>query len=208
MIKAIFFDYDGVLTIDKTGSLTTTRYLSKCTGLDDTFIRKAFSRYNDDLNTGKITHRDIWRDVCNTLNCEMSLDWLRLAFESTPMNDAMFSLARRLRANYRLGIITDNKKDRIAHLRTYQGLDLLFDPILVSAEFGSGKDSAAIFTHALDRLEIRAEESVFIDNSRQNLAAPLALGMKTIFHDDEQNDVEALTRRLTGELGLVLSGTA
>jgi len=31
MIKAVLFDYDGVLTTDKTGSVTTHRYLSEKT---------------------------------------------------------------------------------------------------------------------------------------------------------------------------------
>jgi len=33
MSKAVFFDHDGVLTIDKTGSLTTNRFLSEQTGI-------------------------------------------------------------------------------------------------------------------------------------------------------------------------------
>jgi phosphoglycolate phosphatase-like HAD superfamily hydrolase len=33
-IKAVLFDFDGVLTTDKTGSLTTARFLSQRTGID------------------------------------------------------------------------------------------------------------------------------------------------------------------------------
>jgi putative hydrolase of the HAD superfamily len=31
--KAVFFDFDGVLTLDRTGSLTTNRYLNQTTGI-------------------------------------------------------------------------------------------------------------------------------------------------------------------------------
>ena len=46
LIKAVFFDYDGVLTTDKTGSLTTNRYLSQAAGIDFSKIRAAFSQYS------------------------------------------------------------------------------------------------------------------------------------------------------------------
>lgn len=197
MIKAIFFDYDGVLTTDKTGSLTTNRYLSKATGIEYEVIRKAFSKYNHDLLVGKITHREIWGAVCEASHCTIDFSLLEQAFLSTPANDAMFALARGLKRKYALGIITDNKKDRIDCVRASQGLDAIFNPIVVSAEFGSGKDSPAVFEYALRCLDIRPEESLFIDNNPENLIAPKALGMGVVFHDDEENDMSKLITLLT-----------
>ena len=206
MIKAIFFDYDGVLTTDKTGSLTTSRYLSQATGIPFSAVKAAFSRYNKDLTLGKRTHSQIWHEVCSALGQELGIGLLNEAFESTPMNAAMFSLARRLRENYFVGIITDNKKDRIDYLKQHQDLESLFSPIVVSAEVGATKENAKIFLHALHCAGVSAEESVFIDNSKDNLVAPSALGFKTIFHDDEKNDIEALLRNFK-TLG-VLAGNA
>jgi putative hydrolase of the HAD superfamily len=197
VIKAIFFDYDGVLTTDKTGSLTTNRYLSKMTTIEYETVRRAFAQYNQDLLVGKTTHGAIWEAVCEATRCKIDFALLEQAFLSTPINDAMFALARRLRRQYKLGIVTDNKKDRIACLRKSQDFDALFNPIVVSAEFGSGKDSSAIFEYALRCLEIRPEEGVFIDNNSHNLIAPGALGMGVIFHDDEKNDVDKLAATLT-----------
>ena len=199
MIKAIFFDYDGVLTTDKTGSLTTNRYLSKMAAVEYEAVRKAFSKYNQELLVGKVTHRDIWDAVCEAMHCEVDFSLLEQAFLSTPANDAMLALARKLKPKYALGIITDNKKDRIDCLRKSQGLDALFNPIVVSAEFGSGKDSAAVFEYALRCLDMRPEESIFIDNNPENLIAPKALGMGVIFHDDEKNDVGKLVTVLAEE---------
>jgi putative hydrolase of the HAD superfamily len=111
----------------------------------------------------------------------------------------MFALARRLKPKYALGIITDNKKDRIDCLRKSQKLDALFNPIIVSAEFGSGKDGAAVFEYALRCIDKKPEECLFIDNNPDNLIAPKALGMGVIFHDDEKNDMGKLALSLTNE---------
>lgn len=196
LIKAVFFDFDGVLTTDKTGSLTTARYLSQATGLALHGVKAVFARYNNDLTMGRTTHAKIWESVCHDLGRELPINLLHEAFESTPMNAGMFSLARQLGANYAVGIITDNKKDRIDHLKATHKLAALFDPIVVSSEIGANKKGKEIFVYALSSASVRPEESVFIDNNRENLVAPDALGIKTVFHDDETNDIAALVEKL------------
>lgn len=196
MIKAVFFDYDGVLTTDKTGSLTTCRYLSGATGIELSAVRAAFRRHNADLTLGRTTHRRVWGEICRSLGHDLDMDLLRKAFESTPMNAGMLSLARELKRKCVVGIITDNKKDRLEHLRRYQGLDTVFNPIVVSAEVGADKKGEDIFLHALRLAGVSPREAVFIDNSKDNLVAPGALGIHTVFHDDARNDLGALSEAL------------
>ncbi|MFP3822323.1 HAD-IA family hydrolase, partial [Bacillus sp. SIMBA_008] len=78
-----------------------------------------------------------------------------------------------------VGLITDNKADRMATLSALHDLPATFDPIVVSAEVGSGKDGPAIFQHALARLGVAPVECLFIDNTAANLRAAAALGMAT-----------------------------
>ncbi|VWD07771.1 haloacid dehalogenase [Burkholderia lata] len=203
MIKAIFFDYDGVLTTDRTGSITTNRYLSKVSGVDYESIQKAFSNYNDDLILGKTTHRAIWEAICESIGHDLDFSLLEQAFLSTPANDAMFELARKLSNRYAVGIITDNKRDRIDCLRKAQRLDELFSPVVVSAELGIGKKSSAIFEKALQPLRINSNEAVFVDNTPANLVVAEQLGMHTYLHDDELNDVGRLARTLADRYGLL-----
>ena len=86
MIKAVFFDYDGVLTTDKTGSLTTTRHLSKATGIELSVVKATFNRYNRDLTLGKTTHIQVWHEICSALGQKLDIRLLFEAFESTRRN--------------------------------------------------------------------------------------------------------------------------
>jgi len=52
-------------------------------------------------------------------------------------------------------------------------------------------------------MDLEPETCVFIDNNRANLVAPSALGMQTIFHDDEKNDIAGLAKALVA-LGVVV----
>ena len=201
-IRAVFFDFDGVLTRDKTGSITTLRYLSKTTGIEFGRLHDAFREHNEALNLGRTTHRAIWPVVCDRLNFPMDMTLLSAAFESTPFNAGMLRLARNLRRNHSVGIITDNKKDRIDHLKAYAGLSAIFDPIVVSAEVGCDKKSLRIFERALNLVAAAPEESIFIDNTASNLAAPEALRMNTIYFDDEKNDLLELAATLRETFGL------
>jgi FMN phosphatase YigB (HAD superfamily) len=205
VIRMIFFDYDGVLTTDKSGSLTTFRYLSETSGIASSTISAAFSPYASDLYTGGVSHAQIWHQACEAMGQALDIGLLTRAFESTPLNTAMFSLARRLSANYWVGIITDNTRDRMEHLRNHQGLDALFDPIVVSADVGSGKHGERIFLHATARAGVAPGECIFIDNSQANLVVARALGMHAVFHDDGKNDIGALTHSLQ-LLGVHLEG--
>lgn len=201
-VKAILFDFDGVLTTDKTGSLTTLRYLSAQTGISYEKLSSAFKKFNRDLNLGKVTHGDIWPALCDSLGNAIDLALLPRAFESTPINVGMFELALRLKAAYSVAIVTDNKKDRIDHLRAHLRLPEVFDPILVSAEVGCLKSEVGTFREALSCLQLEAKDCVFIDNSEGNLRVAGSLGMNVVYFNDEANDIEALVRTLTQEYGV------
>lgn len=196
MIRMIFFDYDGVLTTDKSGSQTTYRYLSEASGIAQPAISAAFSPYMGALMTGQSIHADVWSQACEAMGVALDIGLLAGAFESTPLNEGMLSLARELMGVYRLGIITDNSRDRMSHLRKYQQLDVLFDPIVVSAEVGSSKRTSEIFRSAAARAGMFAHECVFIDNGVDNVVMARSVGMPAIHHDDHTNDMEALRRAL------------
>lgn len=207
-IKAIFFDYDGVLTTDKTGSISTCRYISQRTGLQLSEVLAAFRVHNVELTIGRRSHADVWPAICGVLGREMPMDLLVEAFDSTPPNLEMNALARQLRTSHLVGIITDNKSDRIQRLRATQRLDEVFQPIVVSADVGCTKEDERIFRIALEQAGVEAGESIFIDNARTNLAAAASVGMHTIYFDDDAHDVPALRRRLGERYGVVVRADA
>jgi putative hydrolase of the HAD superfamily len=206
-IKAVLFDFDGVLTTDKTGSLTTTRYLSDRTGIALSQVQAVFRKFNRDLTLGRRTHEQVWDSICGELGRGLGLDLLKAAFESTPMSTRMLRLAKELRSRYAVGIVTDNKKDRIDHLKKLHDLSSVFELIAVSAEVGVGKDDPKIFLGALEQLRVGPDECIFIDNSRENLIVPGSLGIKTVCFDDEKADFKALLAALRAHGAIVSDNT-
>ena len=159
MINAIFFDFDGVLTPDKTGSYTICTYISKATGIDFDKFSLAYRKYNNDLLYGKTTHEYIWKTLCSGI--EIDIRHLHDSFVNTPINWPVFELAKHLKKKYKTGIITDNKADRISVIAEKYELGKYFDTIVVSTSVGSGKGDEKIFRKAVDSAGVSYIESVF-----------------------------------------------
>jgi HAD superfamily hydrolase (TIGR01509 family) len=198
MIKTIFFDFDGVLTLDGSGSFTTCTNIQKHAP-DVTFdhILRCYRVHHPKMLLGQTTHAAIWKDFCTCIGKDLALEVLDEAFRSTPANTKMLELAKRLKKHHKLGIITDNNKERLDVLKEKMKLPDLFEIIVVSGETGIRKDSEETFVRALDLAGCKSGECVFIDNNEDNLVAPKKLGWNTILYDHKQNDIGLLVKELT-----------
>jgi len=81
--------------------------------------------------------------------------------------------------NYKIGMVTDNKADRI-----------------VSANIGSGKEHRKIFNWIFETLTVLPSECIFIDNKKENLIMPQNMGITTIFFDHNENNITRLINEL------------
>lgn len=108
----------------------------------------------------------------------------------------MICLVKQLKEKYSIGMVTDNKCDRIQTILDYRDLNQYFDVVAVSADIHSGKDSHAIFEYVLNTLNVSANECVFIDNTEKNLVVPKQMGMATILFDDENRDFDVFLSEL------------
>ncbi|HEY5561393.1 MAG TPA: HAD hydrolase-like protein [Clostridiaceae bacterium] len=193
MIKAILFDFDGVLTTDATGSQSICNYICKKTGLDAEVFKKEYYQYNNDLLYGKTNHENIWEALCKGLNTKIGISILYESFINTPIDNQMIAIVDRLKKqNYKIGMVTDNKKDRIDDIVNYYDWNKIFDAITISADVGSGKDYSEIFVRIIECLNLTANECVFIDNQEKNLIIPKSMGMNVIYFDHEKRNYEKL----------------
>ena len=195
-IKAILFDFDGVLTIDKTGSFTITNYIAEKSGIPLELIKLCYYKYNKRLLYGEITHEDMWSDFCRDVGKELDYHILTDSFINTALDEKMIDLVKELKKNYLIGMVTDNKGDRIETVLKSRKLEEYFDVVAVSAKVHSGKDNEDIFNYVLNNLNVKASECLFIDNTAKNLIVPEQMGMQTILFDDENRDFDLFLKKV------------
>ncbi len=96
----------------------------------------------------------------------------------------MVAAARDARAaGYRTAIVSNMVSDWSAW-RTVIDAEALVDVVIDSSDVGLRKPSEAIFRLALDRLGVRAERSIFLDDFEWNLLGAAAIGMQTMHVTD------------------------
>ena len=134
MIKGIFFDFDGVITLEKQGTPPMIAYIAKTTGLPTETVEKAYRRHNRALLMGEVAHSDMWQPFCKELETEIDYDILKGAFLNITLDQAVVGYIRELKEKYLIGMITDNKVDRIETIWKEKGLEELFDVMVISAQ--------------------------------------------------------------------------
>ncbi len=179
MIKAIFFDFGGVLTetcwdLDVISSLIRKAFTEMRIELpntfDEEFIKVMKDRWRAVLRT-QMEERliDILRELLSRLRVNYDEGVLDLAIEyvmDAPFcvvrKEAKYVLERLKEMGFKLGIISNSP---IAfHKRVLQKHNLLqyFDDIVISCEVGYRKPDTRIFLIALERLNVRPPESVYV----------------------------------------------
>lgn len=198
-MKAVLFDFDGVLTTDHSGSFSVCSYVSRAAGIDPEAFSAAYGRYNPQLQSGQRTHREVWGHICQELGRAIPYEILFQSFLATPIDWEMVALVRELKSKgCRTGLVTDNKQDRLDAVLAFYNWYGLFDAIALSSAVGTGKDDPAIFDLVCNRLSLTPEDCVFIDNSARNLVIPQRMGFATILYDDKVRDLAGLAGRLKG----------
>lgn len=94
MIKAILFDFDGVLNIDKTGSESIIRFISDKSGILLEVVKTNYYKYNRELLYGEITHKDMWNSFCNDIGQKLDYNILIESFKNTLLDKEMIEFLK------------------------------------------------------------------------------------------------------------------
>lgn len=199
MTKYIFFDMDGVLTTDTTGSYTTAKFFADKFEIDFDELFQYTKPFDSDIDAGKLTVNEVWAKVAEKYNKEFKDEYIREAFLSTPIDAKMLEIVDKLKENYKVGIITDNSIERANAIFDKNGFREIFDTIIISGEVKSTKKSVEIFNIAAEKAGVECSECVFIDNNPNNAKVADEAGFKGIWFDDQARDYDKLWNEIVGE---------
>ena len=99
-------------------------------------------------------------------------------------------------AGYKIYGLTNWSAETFPMIRDTYPVFQEFDGIVVSGEEHLLKPDAAIYRCLLERYALRAEESLFIDDNRDNVAAARAIGMEAVRFENAEQLVQVLEQQL------------
>jgi epoxide hydrolase-like predicted phosphatase len=196
-IEAVIWDLGGVLvrTMDRSRRVDWERKLELETGeLDRLVFEGEIGRA---AALGKAEAADIWQSLGDRF--QLSGQDRRMIeqdfWEGDRIDEALISMTRALRPMIKTGLLSNGWQDLRYALEELWKIADAFDEIVISAELGLAKPDPRIYQFILNRLEVKPQQAVFIDDFITNVEAAKALGLETI-HFTGSAEVQAQLRRL------------
>ncbi len=182
MIRAIVFDLGGVmLNGGITSFLKTSEKILGFKGKHGT--EACFDRK---LNLGTSSHRAAFeRAFGKKLSDEEFIPLMKAWMNNWGMNEEMLALAKSLKKKYKIAILSNSE---ISFEEKYDAaLQKAFHLVVYSHKVRMTKPGKEIFQYALQKLDVKPEECIMVDDAKENEVPCRQLGMHFIlFKDREQ----------------------
>lgn len=195
-IRAVLFDLGGVIV--RTEYQAPRQHLAESLGMDyDDIDKIVFGGGTNGsaarATLGQISEDEHWLNVMKILKQPASENArIRAEFFAGDIIDrTLLDFLRSIRPKYKTGLISN----AWSGLRNYilrEKFDDAFEYMIISSEVGAAKPDPKIFQIALEQLQVKANEAVFVDDFIENIEACQKVGMKGIHFRDVESAMKQL----------------
>jgi FMN phosphatase YigB (HAD superfamily) len=175
MIKAIIFDCFGVVFSDNFED--NYRKFGGDPVKDKQFLEEVIFT----LSTGK--EKNFNRIIASRLNIAEDV-WSAANTSGRRFNWELLKYITQLRKTYKVSMLSNIGNDGLETFMDYSILEQHFDDIVESAKIGFAKPEARAYEVAADRLHVRLDECIFIDDREMYVEGATHVGMKAILFED------------------------
>ena len=192
MIKTIIFDLGGVY-LNRGIWIAEEKFAKKYQLPLEKVVEVLIKKNYKDYFSGKITEQEYWRRFLSEFN--LKEDWKELRktlLNSFKQQEGMPELIKKLRKNYKIGLLSDQTKEWWPHLDKKHNISQNFDFIIISYQTGFHKPQEEIYKIAISKSKFKPEECLFIDDLEHNLEPAKKLGMQTLFFKNPKQIKENL----------------
>lgn len=146
---------------------------------------------------GRITPQNWHQHTSEILNLSVGFEefcsiWNSVLDPTTILPESLFE---RLAQKCRLALLSNTDPIHVAHIEATYPFVRHFPVRVYSCHIGASKPAPVIYHHALRELDALPEETLFIDDLRENAIAALSLGI-TAFHFTSADELVAEFSRL------------
>lgn len=187
-IKALFFDLGGVLFQRVDRGRREFWELRLGISASQIPVEVWLSPIGRLALIGQATSDEVWQEIGRKFSLTPEeLSRLETDFhDESYLDESLLDFIRSLRPAYKIGVISDAFSNARSLVAAVISPDC-FDTFVYSAEEGMTKPDPLIFTRALHRLGVTAQETIFVDDMPHNVSVARALGMHAIqFHNSSQ----------------------
>lgn len=198
-IKAVIFDWGGVISPGGSPDEASVN-LAELLQVPLAEAKRLFRVAADDLKRGKISEETFWSLLVDehgtTVSSEQRKIWIgwdALA-PSAAMKDHIEDLKKR---GYKVAVLSNTFPQAVDTIRSHGGYKG-FDAVILSSDEGHAKPDPEIYQLVLDRLELKGEECIFVDDQQKCLDPAVTLfGMQIVLAVSPDQTVESVNNLLS-----------
>ena len=195
MIKAVIFDFGRVISAQKPPSLFRT--YEEDLGLAPETINTIMfqSEAWEEALLGRKTVEDFWQAIGPELGLKAVAEieaFHRRYHADEAINEDVLHLILRLHGRYKLAVLSNSPPGLTRWLDSWKILDL-FHVVFCSGDEGIVKPDPRAFARTLERLGVKPEEALFIDDTAEHVEAARALGLRGVVFTTAERLEEDLT---------------
>lgn len=187
MIKAIIFDCFGVVYEDNFGDVY--EHFGGDLKKDEKLIHDTFHA----SNSGKISSSTTV--FANHFGVSEE-EWQRVNDADRGVNEELLEYIKKLNEKYKTALLTNIGIDGVERYITTKILDEHFDVVVESAKIGFAKPEARAYEITADKLSVRLDECIFIDDREEYTEGATRVGMQAILYKDLNGFKNELAERL------------
>jgi HAD superfamily hydrolase (TIGR01549 family) len=188
MIKALIFDCFGVFYTDPVFA-----YMRDPNTLKE--IGQSLHKLDELAARGELPKSD-FIDLAKVLLNKSQEDIERQFFVGSDLNSDLVDFAKKARKNYKTALLSNIGADMMGGFFPQLLLDELFDVTILSGAVKMAKPDPEIYQLVCDRLNIRLDEAVMIDDSANSIETADKLGMHSILYKDYAKFLDDITQIL------------
>ncbi|HET7629797.1 MAG TPA: HAD-IA family hydrolase [Candidatus Saccharimonadales bacterium] len=174
-IEAIIFDCFGVLQVDSTHAFYEE-------SVDDyERLKPQLLDINRQRDYGFISQTEFVQAVASLSQLDADFVEANITAKMT-RNQPLIDYLDQLKANYKLGMISNIGPGSMERYFAREELDQMFDTVVLSGEETIAKPHPRIYQIAAERLGVPVGACVMIDDAEDNCAGADAAGMKSIHY--------------------------
>jgi putative hydrolase of the HAD superfamily len=183
-LRAVIFDYGMVLSTAQ--EPVAHANLKTITGLDGDAFEQAYWKRRHDYDLGFLNGTTFWQSISDDNGLALSSAQIERLIENdvlmwSTLNEQMLAWVYAVQdAGFRIGILSNMGEDLLKYMRQEFGWLGRFDHHTWSCELNIAKPDPAIYLHTCKKLGVTPEQSLFIDDKPENIAAAESVGMAAI----------------------------
>lgn len=175
MIKAVIFDFYGVLLADT--------HKERLVKLRQESPEKAdeFASINSAADKGILSHEESRRRMAELMGISYEQLLYDYADGEVPNEELISFIENDLKPKYRVGILSNSTGRDQLDMRFDEGrLDAIFDEVVSSGELGFVKPQPEVYIHTATKLGFLPEECIMVDDIEAFCQGARDVGMKAV----------------------------